>query len=48
MTSTHDFRVRQFLFSLSPARRAEIEQRTRFYRLPWLRRADEPDDDLLP
>ena len=42
------FRVQCFLRSLSPARRAEIAQRPRFRNQPWLRLADEPDDDPLP
>ena len=46
--STFHFRVRQFLCSLSPARRAEIGRRPRFYRMPWIRPASQPDDDFLP
>ena len=48
--SAHTFscRVTWFLRSLSPARRREIATRPRFYRLPWVRRADEPDADNLP
>lgn len=42
------FRTRQFVAGLSPQRRAGIGRRPRFYRIPWLRRADEPDDDFLP
>lgn len=34
-----------FLAGLSPARRAEVASRPRFYRIPWLRRANEPDPD---
>ena len=42
------FRVRQFILGLSPARRAEIARRIRFYSLPWIRLTTEADDDELP
>ena len=47
-TNTFARRVRWFTRSLSPARRAEIGRRARFRNQPYLRRADEPDDDFLP
>ena len=45
---TTDFRTRMFWQSLSPTRRAEIARRPRMYSIPWIRRADEPDEDDLP
>ena len=42
------FRARQFTQGLPADRRREIDARPRFYRLPWIRRADEPDDDAFP
>lgn len=44
-------RAAMFLATLSPARRAAIAARQRFYRIPWLRRAGEAHsdpDDFLP
>jgi hypothetical protein len=41
------FRVEQFTRSLSLSRLAQVARRPRFYRMPWLRRADEPDTDRL-
>ena len=43
-----DFRVQAFVRSLDPDHRAGVARRARFYTLPWLRRADTLDDDLLP
>lgn len=46
---TTDFRTRMFWQSLSPARRIALAARHCFYSLPWLRLADEPDnDDFIP
>ncbi len=42
------FRTRQFLFSLSPAKRQAVANRERFYSIPWIRPTDQPDDDFLP
>ena len=46
---SHVFRSRQAGFFLSPAQRAAVARRRRFYSMPYLRRADKPNpDDLLP
>ena len=46
--SSWELRARIFLGTLPPERLAEIACRPRFRNLPWLRRADEPDQDQLP
>ena len=45
---TADFRTRQYRFALSPTERATVDRRPRFYTMPWLRRADQPDTDQIP
>ena len=47
MTST-GFRARQFLCTLSPAERAAVARRSRFYSLPWLRPAGHDNTDEIP
>ena len=42
-------RVQQFACSLTREQRATVASRPRFYTMPHLRRADEPDaDNFLP
>ena len=41
-----EFRARQVLRSLTPAERAAVHARPRFYSIPWVRLAADPDDEL--
>ena len=45
---TTQFRACLTILALSPAERLAVSKRRRFYSMAWLRRSDDPDDDLLP
>ena len=44
--SAAEFRAGQVLRSLTPAERTAVQARPRFYSIPWVRLAADPDDDL--